>query len=220
MPEDLEVALDPEAGSLESLATRAITHAADTLAGYFSVTAGAAGGLSTGTNTWTSNVSSFLGAVSGNSYAFGSAGLSVMGYGQRQIEMVREDYRALRMSRARKKAEDKARRLFIRVVGESAWLDFKESRYHEIVSPSGVRYRLRPGLRVQKMIGYDGSMVEIEYCAHMPFGIPWWDTMVVQHLMLTASRESEAKFLAVANRHDPLTKYPIPELDRNAGLAA
>lgn len=165
---------------------------------------------------WTSSMLG-VNAASGNSlFRYGST----RPYHADQIAQVRKDYEEFKRKRERRRAEEKARRLFVRVAGISAWRDFREHGYHEVVSPSGARYRLRPGLRVQVMKGHEGTEVDHDLCAHLPFGVPWWDTMVVQHLMLSASRESEEKFLKAANRHSARTLYPIPELDLKARVAA
>ena len=131
-----------------------------------------------------------------------------------QIEAVRKDYMDVQRDPARKRAEEKARLLFIQVAGEIAFEKFKTHRYHEIRGASGTVYRLQPGRRV--LVLNDAGQVDHELCGHLPFGIPWWDTMVVQHLMLTGSLETEERFKKIANRTRPGAPYVIPELGEAA----
>ncbi len=121
-----------------------------------------------------------------------------------------KDFEAFKKDWKRKRAEVKARRLFRRVVGEIAYRKFETKGYHEIYGASRTRYRLRPMFRVQVM--KDGDTVDYELCAHLEIGIPWFDSMAVQHLMLTASKETEEKFKASANHHPAHGPYPIQEL--------
>lgn len=133
-----------------------------------------------------------------------------------QAEQARADYEKLMVERERKRrrAEVKARKLFKRVVGAIAYQRFRERGYHEICGASYTRYRLRPGLRVQVMEEDERNSERVahELCAHLPFGIPWYDSMAVQHLMLTASRKTEDQFKKVANKHTPHGPYPVPQL--------
>jgi hypothetical protein len=136
------------------------------------------------------------------------------GFPQRQVEAVRKDYMDVHRDPSRKRAEEKARRLFVEVVGEIAFWRFKVHRYHEIRGASGTLYRLQPGRRV--LVLNDAGVVDHELCGHLPFGIPWWDTMVVQHLMLTGSLETEEQFKKIANKNKPGAPYVIPELQSAA----
>lgn len=129
------------------------------------------------------------------------------------VERLKKDWAAVKESRRRKRAELKAQRLFKRVVGDVAYRRFIKNGYHEIFGASRTRYRLKPG-RWVKVMG-EGNKVSYELCAHLEYGIPWFDTMVMQHLMLTASKESEDKFLAIANKHE-VGYYPIEDM-REAG---
>jgi len=141
---------------------------------------------------------------------YGSGGNTV-GFHSDQVRQVREDYDAVKQDWKRRRAEVKARRLFQRVVGERAYKLFRKKGYHEIVGATHRRYRLRPGRWVQVM--KDDGKADHQLCAHLAFGIPWFDTMVVQHLMLTSSEETEKRFLKLANVHGVEGPYPIPEMD-------
>lgn len=131
-----------------------------------------------------------------------------------QAAALRKDWKELRTSWKRKRAEIKAKRLFRRVVGEIAFGKFLKRGFHEIFGASRQRYRLRPGFRVQVMAEKD--TVDYELCAHLEIGIPWYDSMAVQHLMLTASKETEDKFRSIANKHPAHGPYPVPELTEAA----
>jgi len=132
-----------------------------------------------------------------------------------QVAALRQDFKYAKESRKRKKAEIRARRLFKRVVGDIAYEKFKQRGYHEIRGASGERYRLEPGRWIQVMKGC-ADQVDYELCAHLEFGIPWFDTMAVQHLMLTTSKETEEQFRKIANKHQA-GYYPIDELRHRVG---
>lgn len=132
----------------------------------------------------------------------------------RQAAEMRRDFKEIRESWKRKKAEVRARRLFRRVVGEIAYRRFRKRGFHELYGASRTRYRLRPGFRVQVM--GEGDQVDHELCAHLKFGIPWYDSMAVQALMLSSSVETEEKFKAIANRHPAHGPYPVPEMTEAA----
>jgi hypothetical protein len=131
-----------------------------------------------------------------------------------QVEALRKDFKSVRESWKRKRAEVRAKRLFRRVVGDIAYVKFQQRGYHEITGASGARYRLEPGRWVQVMKGC-ADQVDYELCAHLEIGIPWFDTLVVQHLMLTSGKESEEKFLGIANKHQA-GYYPLEELRHRA----
>lgn len=130
-----------------------------------------------------------------------------------QAAAMRKDFKELRESWKRKRAEVRARRLFRRVVGEIAFKKFRKRGYHEFYGASRTRYRLRPGFRVQVM--GQGDVVDHELCAHLKFGIPWYDSMAVQALMLS-SAETEKKFKEIANKHPAHGPYPVPEMTEAA----
>lgn len=145
----------------------------------------------------------------------GYAGQSRRGFAANDICLVRNDFDSVKTDRKRKRAELKARRLFRRIVGDVRYRRFQTAGYHEILGKSGTRYRLAPGQWVKVMEEDEESSEKIKHllCAHLPFGVPWFDTMVVQHLMLTSSKETEDRFLGLANVHDVDGPYPIPELE-------
>ena len=132
-----------------------------------------------------------------------------------QAGQLRDDYLALKAHWTRKRAEVKARRFFRRVVGEAAYDLFRRRGYYEIRGASRTRYRLRPGMRVQVMKGC-ADEVEHELCAHLKIGIPWFDSMAVQALMLSSSKETEERFKSIANVHRAHGPYPIEDLTRAA----
>ncbi len=70
-------------------------------------------------------------------------------------------------------------------------------------------------MRVQAMKEI-GEEVDYELCAHLKIGIPWFDSMVVQALMLSSSKETEDQFRSVANVHRAHGPYPIDALTRAA----
>lgn len=145
----------------------------------------------------------------------GHYGSSIPVFDPAQVEALRRDFKDVKESRKRKKAELRARRLFKRVVGDIAYEKFKQRGYHEIRGASGERYRLEPGRWIQVMKGC-ADKVDYELCAHLEVGIPWFDTMAVQHLMLTTSKETEEQFRKIANRHQ-VGYYPLEELRHRAG---
>jgi hypothetical protein len=131
-----------------------------------------------------------------------------------QVALLQSDFNDLKYKWERKRAEAKARRLFRRVAGEILYRRFRERGFHEICGASYTRYRLRPGFRVQVMREDESDPDEVAYemCAHLPYGVPWYDSMAVQHLMLTSSKKTEEQFSNIANKHNPHGPYPIPEL--------
>jgi hypothetical protein len=131
-----------------------------------------------------------------------------------QAAALRQDWKDVHESWTRRRAEVKARRLFRRVVGEIAFKRFRKRGFHELYGASRTRYRLRPGFRVQVM--GKGDEVDYELCAHLKFGIPWYDSMAVQALMLSSSIETEEKFKAIANRHPAHGPYPEPAMTEAA----
>jgi hypothetical protein len=135
----------------------------------------------------------------------------VVGFATDQISALRKDFDQVKKDWKRKRAEVKARRLFHKIVGTIRYRRFREIGYHEIVGPSGRRYRLSPGQWI-KVIEKGSDKIEHLLCAHLEFGIPWFDTMIVQHLMLTSNKDSEKQFLKLANVHSVAGPYPIPEL--------
>lgn len=132
-----------------------------------------------------------------------------------QARQLRQDYQALKVEWKRKRAEVRARRFFRGIVGEKRYKLFRKKGYYEVRGASGTRYRLRPGMRVQVMKGC-ADEVEHELCAHLKIGIPWFDSMAVQALMLSSSKETEEKFKSVANVHRAHGPYPIDDLTRAA----
>lgn len=142
-------------------------------------------------------------------------GQSRRGFAAHDIRLVRCDFDSVKTDRKRKRAELKARRLFKRVVGDTRYQRFRERGFHEIVGKSGTRYRLAPGQWVKVMEEDEKSSEKVKHllCAHLPFGVPWFDTMAVQHLMLASSKETEDRFLGLANVHSVEGPYPIPELE-------
>lgn len=155
--------------------------------------------------------------LNNGSVQYGSTGTGYAGRPQfdpADVTRLRKDWAAVKESRKRKRAEIKAQRLFKRVVGDVSYKKFIQKGYHEIYGASRTRYRLKAGHWV-KVMAEKGSEVVYELCAHLEYGIPWFDTMVMQHLMLTTSKETEDKFLSIANKHD-VGYYPIEEM-REAG---
>lgn len=132
------------------------------------------------------------------------------GFAPDQVSAIRTDFDQVKKDWKRKRAEVKARRLFHKIVGTIRYKRFRELGYHEIVGATGRRYRLSPGQWVKVMT--EDDKIEHLLCAHLEFGIPWFDTMIVQHLMITSSKETEKQFLKLANVHDVAGPYPIPEL--------
>lgn len=152
-----------------------------------------------------------------NTGGFYSTSMQVRGFRQRDIAAVREDYDAVKKDWKRRRAEVRARRFLRDIIGAWAYKHYRRRGWHEVRGSSGTRYRLRPGMRVQVMKHpRKGEEVSHELCAHLDFGIPWYDSMVIQHLMLTSNKESEEQFVAVANRHDAHGPYPIRELEAAA----
>ena len=129
-----------------------------------------------------------------------------------QAAQFKKDFKEFRESFKRRRAEAKARILFHHVVGDIAYFKYRKHKYHEFFGASGTRYRIRPAMRVQVMKGRDGDEVTHELCAHLDHGIPWFDSMAVQHLMLSSCKETEQKFIDGANEHPAHGPYPIPEL--------
>lgn len=166
----------------------------------------------TDTNTITNM--GYAGGI-GTASTWGYSGSVRRGFAANDIRLVRNDFDSVKTDRKRKRAELKARRLFRRVVGEDRYQRFQERGFHEIVGKSGTRYRLAPGQWIKVMEEDEKNSEKIKHllCAHLPFGVPWFDTMAIQHLMLTSSKETEDRFLKVANVHDVEGPYPIPELE-------
>ena len=192
---------------------------------YYSGTAATSGAVS---NTYmVTNVMSNMtgmtgfGTVGVAGWGFQSGYTSVGGYSSfhrgfdpNQVSALRNDFDQVKSDRKRRRAEVKARKLFRRIVGEIRYRRFRERGFHEIAGPSGTRYRLRPGHWVKVMEEDERSSEKIKHllCAHLEVGIPWYDTMVIQHLMLTSSKKTEDQFLNLANVHDVAGPYPIPEM--------
>lgn len=170
------------------------------------------GGTSTAWGRATiSNVGWSYGSISGG---WGGGYTTVRGFTQAQINEVRSDFDAVKANWKRRRAEVKARKLFRRVVGDVLYHRFRKQGYHEVRGKSGTRYRLSPGQWVKVMEEHERSSEKIKHllCAHLPFGVPWFDTMVIQHLMLTSSKETEERFLKIANVHEVAGPYPVEEL--------
>lgn len=132
-----------------------------------------------------------------------------------QAAEFRKDWDDFKNSFKRRRAEAKARRLFHHVIGDVAYFKYRKNKYHEFVGAGGTRYRIRPAMRVQVMNGKKGDEVDYELCAHLDHGIPWHDSMAVQHLMLSC-KDTEQKFIDSANQHPAHGPYPIEELTRVA----
>lgn len=162
--------------------------------------AGSAYGTGYGTAGWTA----------GNTVTYGNGGTR-RGFTDTQIRECRDDFDAVKRDWKRRRAEVIARRLFRRVAGKRAYRRFRKRGFHEVRGPSGRRYRLEPGQWIKVMVGQRGKAIDYLLCGHLELGMPWFDTMVVQHLMLR-SEEGEKKFLAIANRHDVGGPFPIEEL--------
>jgi hypothetical protein len=128
--------------------------------------------------------------------AIGDANAGIAGTGGFSFSLERN----LEEERRRRRAEGRARRLFRQVVGDRAYKRFRQSGWHEVLGASGTRYRLAPGRKVQVMKGPSGDAVDHELCGVVPGGVPWYDTLTVQHLMLSSSRQTEEQFTKTANR--------------------
>lgn len=177
-------------------------------------------GASSGTTTYIGTISNITNNITGGTgFAIWPMGItsvagytaSVMGFAADQVRAIRADFDKVKQCWKRKRAEVKARRLFHKIVGTIRYKRFRELGYHEIVGPSGRRYRLSPGQWI-KVFEKDSDKIEHLLCAHLEIGIPWFDNMIVQHLMLTSNKESEKQFLKLANIHAVDGPYPIPEL--------
>lgn len=171
-------------------------------------TSGTAGGTvfyNVLTNVTNATVGFAMGFTSVGSYTSARRG-----FAPDQVSAIRTDFDQVKKDWKRKRAEVKARRLFHKIVGTIRYKRFRELGYHEIVGATGRRYRLAPGQWVKVMT--EDDKIEHLLCAHLEFGIPWFDTMIVQHLMITSSKETEKQFLKLANVHDVAGPYPIPEL--------
>lgn len=162
------------------------------------------------------NTNGFYGIIGGygQTYGYSGGGGGSPIWEPVQAAALIKDWKDFKTSWKRKRAEVKARRLFRRVVGDIAFRKFEKRGFHEIYGASRTRYRLRPGFRVQVM--GEGDTVEYELCAHLEIGIPWHDSMAVQHLMLSASKDTEDKFKASANKHPAHGPYPIEEFTNAA----
>lgn len=164
------------------------------------------------------SVAGGYGYVTGGGFSSGaSCGFSQsrQGFAPDQIRQIREDFDIVKTDRKRKRAEARARGLFRQTVGDILYRRFLERGYHEIRGKSGTRYRIAPGQWVKVMEEDEKSSEQIKHllCAHLPFGVPWFDTMVVQSLMLSSTEETEKRFLGIANVHSVHGPYPIPELE-------
>lgn len=172
-------------------------------------------GGTSGAVTYIGTMSNITGATAFAIWPMGMTSVggytSVRGFAPDQVRAVRSDFDQVKTSWKRKRAEVKARRLFHKIVGTIRYKRFRELGYHEVVGATGRRYRLAPGQWI-KVMAEDGKKIEHLLCAHLEFGIPWFDTMIVQHLMLSSSKDTEKQFLKLANVHDVDGPYPIPEL--------
>jgi len=101
----------------------------------------------------------------------------------------------------RKAAELQAESLFVEIAGEDALKLLKERKFHEIIAPSGTRYRLRLGALVERMEGNFGEKIVEKLCIHHNYArnLPSMDTLIHQFLMLTCGQEDE--FYSTANKH-------------------
>jgi hypothetical protein len=124
---------------------------------------------------------------------------------QWQEEAARQQAECDRKEAERKKklevADKRAEALFAEIVGEEQYKLFKQRKYHEIISPSGTRYRLRPGTIVDQMEGNFGEKVVQRLCIHHTYqhNLPPMDTLIHQMLMVRCGQEDE--FQKTANKH-------------------
>jgi hypothetical protein len=173
-------------------------------------------GATSGAVTYLGTMSNITGATGFAIWPMGITSVAgytanAVGFAADQVRAIRSDFDQVKKSWKRKRAEVKARRLFHKIVGTIRYKRFRELGYHEIVGPSGRRYRLAPGQWI-KVFEKDSDKIDHLLCAHLEIGIPWFDNMIVQHLMLTSNKESEKQFLKLANVHGVDGPYPIPEL--------
>lgn len=99
-----------------------------------------------------------------------------------------------------KKADHRARLLFIRVAGREAYKLLKKNGHYDVVGSSGQRYRLAVGYKVRVMDGNFGDKVLHQLCAYVP-DVPAVDTLLAQYLALTSSVGSEEEFKKIAIKH-------------------
>jgi len=99
-----------------------------------------------------------------------------------------------------KKADHKARVLFLKIAGKHRYRLLKKNQYFDVVGKSGQRYRLAIGEKVRVMKGCFGDQVEHKLCAYVP-DVPAVDTLLAQYLALTSGKESETEFAKIAIKH-------------------
>ena len=135
-------------------------------------------------------------------YSFGGSG----GISYWQAREETEEEKAARLVReeierkAARDADRKARRLFARIAGLEAYRMFLRKKYLDVVSRSGVRYRLKPGEMVRVMEGSEGDKVLHKLCAYIP-DVPQFDTFTAQYLSLMSGDKDEEDFKKVAIKH-------------------
>jgi hypothetical protein len=103
--------------------------------------------------------------------------------------------------RQRCEAEARATRLFQTIITPEQFNLFGGRGYHEVIGPSGVRYRLRKGERIDVMEGNFGDKVKHKLCIHHPheLGLPAMDTLIHQLLLIVSGQEDELN--QIANKH-------------------
>ena len=122
---------------------------------------------------------------------------------QAQSILQQAEYQKKEEERRKKEeaADKRAEVLFTEIVGEEQFKLFKKRGYHEVVSPAGNRYRLRPRTIVDQMEGNFGEKVFQRMCIHHTYQnpLPPMDTLIHQMLMIQCGQEDE--FQKTANKH-------------------
>jgi len=101
--------------------------------------------------------------------------------------------------KARERADKRARKLFLDVVGKRKYKEFRKKKYHDVVAASGKRYRLALHATIQEMDGMFGDKAKARLCVH-PDNVPAYDTLVAQLLFLLSGKEGEEQLVKTANR--------------------
>jgi len=111
-----------------------------------------------------------------------------------------------RLEKERKEQEianERAAELFKQIVGDKSFELFKKHGYHQVISESGKRYRVRPNKMIDVMKGNFGDEVDHKLCIHHRYDdrLPPIDTMIHQMLLIMSGEAGENELKKIANKH-------------------
>jgi len=101
-----------------------------------------------------------------------------------------------------RRAQSRARKLFIDLFGMEPFRTLLEKGHLIIKGPSGKMYKLSPGRMMEVCESGKEFKTEYKLCVHHQYGIPDFDTLITQILQIRSGEEGERQLVQIANKYE------------------